>query len=143
MYISIYLHICMYVCMHVRIHVCMHVCIYVCMHICIHVCTCVCMYVFMYHQLSSSDCFDSLSHRRNVASSPIFYRYFHAGCSSKLANCMRPLLPRLRCTRLSTSFHPSSVYLSNARFNQYLHSFISYTCKLRNSLPSSIFCTCL
>ena len=39
-----------------------------------------------------TDCLDSLSHRRNVASLSVFYRYFHADCSSKLANCMSPSL---------------------------------------------------
>ncbi|ORD92879.1 hypothetical protein ECANGB1_2401, partial [Enterospora canceri] len=86
-----------------------------------------------------TDCLDSLSHRRNVASLSIFYRYFHADCSSELANCMPPPLPRPRCTRLSTSSHPYSVHLPNARVNQYLHSFIPYTGKLWNSLPLSVF----
>ena len=85
-----------------------------------------------------TDCLDFLSHRRNVASISLFYRYFHADCSSELANCMPPPLPRPRCTRLSTS-HPYSVYLSNARINQYLNSFIPYTGKLWNSLPMSVF----
>ena len=86
-----------------------------------------------------TDCLDSLSHRRNVASSSIFYRSFHADCSSELANCMLPSLPRPRCTRLSNSFHIYSVYLPNARVNQYLHSFIPYTNKLWNSLPMFFF----
>ena len=36
------------------------------------------------------DCFDFLSHRCNVASLSFFYCYFHADCSSELANCMPP-----------------------------------------------------
>ena len=90
------------------------------------------------NSLPLTDCLDSLSHRRNVASLSIFYRYFHADCSSELANCMPPALPQLRCTRLSTS-HPYSVHLSNASVSQYLHSFIPYTGKLRNNLPLSVF----
>ena len=74
-----------------------------------------------------TNCLDSLSHRRNVASLSIFYRYFHTECSSEITNCMPPKIPRLRSTRLSTSSHPNSVPLSNARVNQYLHSFIPYT----------------
>ena len=35
-----------------------------------------------------TDCLDSLSHRRNVVSLFIFYRYNYADCSSELANCM-------------------------------------------------------
>ena len=47
-------------------------------------------------------------------------------------------LTESRCTRLSTSSHPYSVHLSNARVNQYLHSFIPYTGKLWNSLSWSV-----
>ena len=85
-----------------------------------------------------TDCLDSLSHRRNVASLSLFYRYFHTDCSSELANSMPLPLPRPRCTRLSIS-HPYSVHFSNAKFNQYFHSFIPYTGKLWNSLPLSVF----
>ena len=88
---------------------------------------------------SLTNCLYSLRHRRNVASLSIFYRYFHADCSSELTNCMPPLIPCFRCTRLSTSSHPYSVHLSNARVNQYLQSFIPYTGKLWNSLPMSVF----
>ena len=84
-------------------------------------------------------CRDSLSHRCNVASLSIFYRYFHADCSSELANCMSPPLPGPRCTRLSTCSHPYSVHLSNARVNQYLHSFIPFTGKVCNSLPLTAY----
>ena len=42
---------------------------------------------------SSTPDYNSLSHRRNVASFSIFYRYFHADCSSELANCMPPSHP--------------------------------------------------
>ena len=86
-----------------------------------------------------TDCLDSLSQRHNVASLSIFYRYFHVDCSSELANCMPPLLLRFCCTRLSTSSHPYSFHLPNARVNQYLHSFIPYTGKLWNSLHCLFF----
>ena len=96
-----------------------------------------------FHLINSpflTDCFDSLSHRRNVAFLSIFYRYSHADCSSELANCMSsPSLLWPRFTRLSTSSHPYSVHLPNARVNKYLHSFIPYTGKLWNSLPLSVF----
>ena len=64
-----------------------------------------------------TDCLDSLSHRCNVAFLSLFYWYFHTGCSFKLANCMPSPLPRLRCTRLSTSSYLYSVHLPNARVN--------------------------
>merc|ERR1712035_254448 len=56
-----------------------------------------------------TDCLQPLLFRRNVASLSIFYRYFHANCSSELANCMPPPLMRPRCTRLSTLSHPYTV----------------------------------
>ena len=86
-----------------------------------------------------TDGLDYLSHQRNVASLSLFYRNFYADCSSELANCMPPPFPRPRCTRLSIFSHPYSVHFSNARVNQYLHSFISYTVKLWNSLTLSVF----
>ncbi len=82
---------------------------------------------FSSHQFLSSICLQPLSYRCNVASLAIFYRYFHANCSSDLANCMPPLLPRPRCTRLSSFSHPYSVHLSNARVNQYSQSFIPFS----------------
>ena len=81
----------------------------------------------------STDCLQSLTLRRNVASLVVLYHYFHAYCSSELANCMHPLLPRLRCTRLSTYSHPYSVHFTTARVNYYLHSFIPFTGELWNS----------
>ena len=86
-----------------------------------------------------TDCLDSFSHRCNVASLSLFYRYLHADSSSELATYMPLSLPWPRCTRLSTSSHPCSIHLSNARVNQYLHFFVSYIGKLCNSLPLSVF----
>merc|ERR1711980_11675 len=86
-----------------------------------------------------TSCVLPLKLRRNVASLSISYRYFHANCSSELANCMPPPLPRPRCTRLSTLSHSYAVQTPNARVNQYLHSFIPSTGKLWNSLPWSVF----
>ena len=86
-----------------------------------------------------TDYLDYSSHRHNVASLSLFYRHFHADCSSELAKCMPPPVPRSRCTRFSTSSHFYSVHLSNAKVNQYLHSFLPYTGKLWNSLPLSVF----
>ena len=87
---------------------------------------------------SLTDCIDTYSHWRNVASLSLFYRHFHADCSSELANCMPPPIPQSCCTRLSTS-HPYYIHISNTRVYQYLHSFIPYTGKLWNSLLLSVF----
>ncbi len=60
--------------------------------------------------LPLTDCLLRLKSRRTVASLSIFYRCFHAYCSSELANCMPPPpLPRLRRTRLSIFAHPYSI----------------------------------
>merc|ERR1712035_79188 len=80
-----------------------------------------------------TDCLQPLLFRRNVANLSIFYRYFHANCSSELANCMPPPLMRPRCTRLSTLSHPYTVQTPYTRVDQYLHSFIPFTGKLWNT----------
>ena len=86
-----------------------------------------------------TDCLNSLSHWHNAASLSLYYRYFHADCSSELENCMPPPSHGTSTsTRLFIS-HPYSIHLSNAKVNQYLHSFIPYTSKLWNSLPLSVF----
>ncbi len=69
----------------------------------------------------------------------IFYRYFHAYCSSELADSMPPPLARPRRTPLSTFAHPYSFQTPYARVNQYLHSFIPFTGQLWNRLPVSVF----
>ena len=76
------------------------------------------------------DCLDSLSHQRNVASLSIFYCYFHVDCSFEIANWMSPPSRGLAAQDFLFLIH-----LSNARVNQYLHSFIPYTGKLWDFLP--------
>ena len=93
------------------------------------------------NSLPLTDCLDNLSHRRNVAFLSIFYSYFHADCSSEIANRMPPPLLRPRCTRLSNFSHSYSVHLSIARVNLYLHYFMLSTGKLWNSFSWSVFPT--
>ena len=69
----------------------------------------------------------------------LFYRYFHANCSSDLANCMPPLLSWNRCTRLASSPDPYPVHLCNTKVNQCSQSFIPFSSKLWNSTPTSVF----
>ncbi len=88
-----------------------------------------------------TSCLLPLKFRRYVTSLSIFYRYFHVNCSSELANCMPPLLPRPRCTRLSLQAHSYAVQTLYARVNQCLFSFFSLTGKLWKSLPASVFPT--
>ena len=51
-----------------------------------------------------------LSHRRNVASPSLFYKYFHGRCSSKPSSLVPPVKTPVRMTRLSKNSHPYSVY---------------------------------
>ena len=95
--------------------------------------------VFLLNSPLLTDCLQSLTLRRNIASLAAFYLYFHAYCSSELANCMHLPLPRPRCTRLSTYSHPYSIHFTNGRDKEYLHSPIPFTCKLWNSLPLYFF----
>ncbi len=62
-----------------------------------------------------SYCHLPLKSRRTVASLSIFYRYFHAHCSSEVADCMPPPLPEPRQTRLSSFAHPYSIQTPYAR----------------------------
>ncbi len=80
-----------------------------------------------------------LKSRREVASLSIFYRYFHANCSSELANCMPPLLLCSRHTHLSTQAHSYTLQIPFARVNQYCDSFFLSTVKVWNCLPASVF----
>ncbi len=82
---------------------------------------------------------NQLNVRCSVTSLSIFYRYFHANWSSELANCMPSLLPRPRCTRLSTQAHFNTVQTPFPRVNQYLYSFFLVTGQLWNTLPASVF----
>ena len=84
-------------------------------------------------------CLQPPSYHSNVASLALFYRYFYANCSSDLANCVPPLLPRPRCIRFASFSHPYSFHFSNARINKYSQSFFPFSGKLWNSLPASIF----
>ncbi len=80
-----------------------------------------------------------LQSRRDVASLSIFYRYCYANCSSALTNCMPPLLPSPRYTRLSSQADSCTVQTPYARVNQYRLSFFPFTGALWNSLPASVF----
>ena len=86
-----------------------------------------------------TDCLQLLTLHRNAASLAIIYRYFHANCSSELADCMPLTLLRPCHTRFSIHLHPYSVHQPYAKVNQYLHSFFPSTGKLWNSLPESVF----
>ena len=82
---------------------------------------------------------EPLAHRRNVASSSLFYRYYFGRCSSELA----PLAPlpysRERSTRYSDRLHEFSVTIPRCYKDVYVNSFFPRTARLWNSLPIENF----
>lgn len=81
-----------------------------------------CMYCLLY-----------LKYRRICECPSIFYRYFHASCSSEDENCISgPLLQ-------SRSTHYYCVKTSKAKINQYICSFIPLPGRLWRRLIMSIF----
>ena len=52
----------------------------------------------------SSD-FQALSHRRDVASLSLFYKYYYGKCSTELADLVRPKCVTVRSTRFSEQMH--------------------------------------
>ena len=81
----------------------------------------------------------SLSHRRDVASLSLFYKYFHGCCSDELKSLIPALKSFKRVTRFSASAHPFTVQLPSCNKRFYSTSFFPHTSDLWNSLPSSCF----
>ena len=81
----------------------------------------------------------ALSHRRDVASLSLFYKYYYRKCSSELAD----LVPRkhvpVRSTRFSNQMHLHTVNLPKCRTNFYESSFFPRTAALWNSLTNECF----
>ena len=80
-----------------------------------------------------------LSHRRNVASLSLFYKYYNGRCSKELASLVPSTKIYSRSTRLSIKSHPFTVTVPKCSKNSYLSSFFPRTSILWNSLPSSCF----
>ena len=83
--------------------------------------------------------FQSLSHRRNVASLSLFYKYFHGSCPDELKSLTPTLKSFNRVTRYSANAHPFTVQLPSYNRQFYSTSFFPRTSDLWNSLPSSCF----
>jgi len=81
----------------------------------------------------------SLSHRRNVSSLSLFYKYFHGHCSNELSLLMPPLKTFNRVTRQSSGAHAYTVQIPSSKKKFYDNSFFPRTSALWNSLPSSCF----
>ena len=80
-----------------------------------------------------------LSHRRDVASLSLFYKYYHGRCSAELLSLVPPPKVAKRVTRLSANSHPFTVAVPTCKKSFYSSSFFPRTSVLWNSLPLSCF----
>ena len=83
----------------------------------------------------------SLSHRRDVASLSLFYRYFHGHCSDELASLVPNTYPSYNYSIQTHRYirNQHSVYLPRINTTTYSNSFIPRTSALWNSLPNECF----
>ena len=84
-------------------------------------------------------CLEPLAHRRNVASSSLFYRYYFGKCSSELAQLVPLPYSRGRSTRYSDRLHDFSVTIPRCYKNVYVNSLFPRIARLWNSLPIECF----
>ena len=81
----------------------------------------------------------ALSHRRDVASLSLFYKYYYGKCSSELADLVPPKHVTVRSTRFSKQLHRHTVNSLRTKF--YQPNFFPRTAALWNSLTNECFPT--
>ena len=86
----------------------------------------------------SSD-LQALSHRRDVASLSLFYKYYYGKYSSELADLVPPKGVTVRSTRFSEQMHRHTVNSPMGRIKFYQSSFFSCTTALWNPLTNECF----
>nr|CAH7752270.1 unnamed protein product [Callosobruchus chinensis] len=81
-----------------------------------------------------------LSHRRRraVGDLSLFYRYSNGFCSSELTSIIPPLSKPCRCTRGTSSSHPSEVVLHTSRTERYARTFVPRVSRAWNGLPDDV-----
>ena len=82
---------------------------------------------------------EPLTHRRNVASLSLFYRYYFGRWSSELAELVPLPYSRGRSTRYSDRLHDFSVTIPTCYKDVYVNSFFPRTARLWNSLSLECF----
>ena len=80
-----------------------------------------------------------LSHRRNVASLALLYRYYNGRCSNELHEMVPPRKTFARNTRFSANVHPHFLEVDTSVQNFHRQSFFPRTATLWNSLPPYCF----
>ena len=83
----------------------------------------------------------TLSHRRNVASLCLLYKYYYRKCSSELADLVPPKRVTVRSTRFSEQMHRHTLSLPKCRTGYYTSSFFPRTATIWNSLSNECFPT--
>ena len=81
----------------------------------------------------------ALSHRRDVASLSLFYRYFYGKCSDELHSLVPPLWNFGRRTRFAVNSHPFFLRIPLSRTKFHADSFFQRTASLWNTLPAETF----
>ena len=79
------------------------------------------------------------THRRNVASLSLFYRYYFGRCSFELAQLVPLPYSRGRSTCYSDRLDDFSVTIPRCYKDVYVNSFFPCTARLWNSLPIECF----
>ena len=82
---------------------------------------------------------EPLTHRRNVVSLDLFYRFYFGRCSSELAQLVPLPFSRGRSAHFSDRLHDFSVTIPRCYKDIYLNSFFPRTARLWNSLPIECF----
>ena len=82
---------------------------------------------------------EPFSHRRNIASVSLFYRYYFGRCSSELAQLVPLPYSRGRSSRYSDRLHDFSVTISRCYKDVYVNSFFLRIARLWNCLPIECF----
>jgi Reverse transcriptase (RNA-dependent DNA polymerase) len=80
-----------------------------------------------------------MSHRRNVGSLSLLYRYFHGHCSKELLGLVPTLQHLGPSTRRAGASHPYCLAVPHSRTEHHRKSFFPRTVRLWNSLPSFVF----
>ena len=82
---------------------------------------------------------EPLTHRRNVASSSLFYRYYFGTCSPELAQLVPLPYSQGRSTHYSDRLHAFSVTIPRCYKDVYVNSFFPRTARFWNNHPIECF----
>ena len=83
--------------------------------------------------------FEPLAHRRNVASSSLFYRYYFGRCSSELAELVPLPYSRGRSSRYSDRLHDFFVTICRCYKDVFVNIFFPRTASLSDSQAIECF----